>query len=123
MDLVFDDDNTIIVRLVGNELVGGLNPDALAIASEQMHEIGASTGNTGPTGKVVQDLIDGVVSDEVKEVLAINQLAKRLSNQIEVRLGALVLRVFFCLHKEPFNVLTVLSILTNVELHHNLGVP
>jgi hypothetical protein len=75
MDFIFDDEDTAVVCLVGNQLVGGLKLDVVAIAPELGHQIGAPLDNARPTGKVVEDLVDDVVSDDVEEVLAINMVA------------------------------------------------
>jgi hypothetical protein len=75
MDLVFDDDDTAVIRLVGNQLVGRLKLDVFAIALELCHQIGAPLDNARPTGELVEDLVDNVVSDDVEEVLAIDKVA------------------------------------------------
>jgi hypothetical protein len=76
MDFILDDHDTTVVRLVGNQLVGGLKLDIVAIAPELSHQIGAPSDNARPTGDVVENLIDDVVSDDVEEVLAINDVAQ-----------------------------------------------
>src|SRR5580698_8678753 len=98
MDFVFDDQDTAVVCLVGNQFIGRLKLDVVAIASELIHQIGASLDDAGPTGKVIEDLVNHVVSDGIKEVLAINKVAHRPSNQVEVRLGGLVGSVFRIRH-------------------------
>jgi hypothetical protein len=75
MDLIFDDDNTSVVCLVGNQLVGRLKLDVIAIAPELSHQVGASLDNARPPSHVVEDLVDDVVSDDIEEVLAINEVA------------------------------------------------
>jgi hypothetical protein len=72
MDLIFDHDDPAAVCLMNNQLIGGLKLDAVAIASEPRHQIGASFDNARPTGIVVQnlDLVDGehffdIVTDDV----------------------------------------------------------
>jgi GAF domain-containing protein len=75
MDFIFDDDNTAIVCLAGNQLIGRLQLDVIAIAPELGHQISAPLDNARPTGKVVEDLVDDVVSDDVEEMLAINKVA------------------------------------------------
>jgi hypothetical protein len=75
MDFVFDNQDMAVVGLVGNQLVGGLKHDAVAIALEFGHQIGAPLDNARPTGKVVEDLVDDVVSDDVEEVVAVNKIA------------------------------------------------
>ena len=93
MDLIFDDD-TAVVGLVDNQLVGRLKRDVVAIAPELGHQIGAPLDNARPTSDVVENLVDDVISDDVEEVLALNEVAYRPSNQLEVRVGSLVGRVF-----------------------------
>jgi hypothetical protein len=44
MDLIFDDDDTAVVRLVGNQLIGRLKLDVVAIASELGHQIARAPG-------------------------------------------------------------------------------
>jgi hypothetical protein len=73
--LIFDDDDTAIVCLVGNQLIGRLKFDVVAIAPELRHQIGASPDNARPTRDVVEDPVDDVVSDDVEEVLALNEVA------------------------------------------------
>jgi hypothetical protein len=75
MDFIFDDQNTAVVRFVGNQFIRRLKLDVVAIAPELVHQIGASPDHTGPTGKVVEDLVNDIVSDDVKQVLAINKVA------------------------------------------------
>jgi hypothetical protein len=75
MDLVFDDDNTAVVCLVGNQPIGGLKRDVIDIAPELAHQGGSPLDNARPTRKVVANLVNDVVSDDVEEVLAINKVA------------------------------------------------
>jgi hypothetical protein len=46
------------------------------------------------TGDIVEDFVVDVVGDDVEEVLAINESARRTSNQIKVRRSILVDSVF-----------------------------
>ena len=80
MDFIFDDHDMPVVCLVGNQLISRLKLDVVAIAPELGHQIRASFDNARPTGNVVEDLVDGVVSDDVEEVLTINQVAERPSH-------------------------------------------
>jgi hypothetical protein len=75
MDFVFDDQDTAAVRLVGSQFIGRLKLDVVAIAFELGHQIGAPLDNARPTRKVIEDLVDHVVGDGVKKVLAINKVA------------------------------------------------
>ena len=75
MNFILDNQDTAVVCLMGNQLIGRLKFDVVAIAPELGHQIGAPLDNTGPTGEVVEDLVDDVVSDDVEEVLAINKVA------------------------------------------------
>jgi len=98
MDLVFDDDHTAVVCLVGNQLIGGLKCDVIDIAPELAHQGGSPLDNARPTGEVIENLVNDVVGDNVEKVLAINEVAERPSNQIEVRGSGLVGSVFRIRH-------------------------
>ena len=90
MDFVFDDDGMAVVCLVGNQLIRRLKFDIVAVAPELSHEIGASPDSLKPTGDVIENLVDDVVSNYVEKVLAINETAQRPSDEIEIGLRALV---------------------------------
>ena len=98
MDFIFDDQDTAVVRLVGNQSIGRLKLDVVAIVPELIHQIGASPDHAGPTREVVEDLVNDIVSDDVEEVLAIDEVAERASNQIEVRVDGLIVSVFQIRH-------------------------
>jgi len=76
MDFIFDDHDMPVVCLVGSQLISRLKLDVVAIAPELGHQISASFDNARPTGNVV----DGVVSDDVEEVLTIDEVAERPSH-------------------------------------------
>ena len=84
MDFIFDDD-VAVDCFMGNQLIGRLKLDGVAIASELGHQIDAPHDNARPTGEVVENLVDNVFSDNVEEMLAIDEVAQRPSNEIEVR--------------------------------------
>jgi hypothetical protein len=67
VDFVFDDDDTSVVRLVDDQIVGGAEFDAVAVADELGHQIGAPADDPRPTGEVVEDLVDDVVGDDVED--------------------------------------------------------
>jgi hypothetical protein len=73
MNLIFEDD-TAIVCLVDNQLIGGLKLDVVAIAPELGHQIRAPADNARPTSDVVEDLVDDVVGDDVEDVVAIDEV-------------------------------------------------
>ena len=75
MDFILDYDDTTVVCLVSNQLIGGLKRDKVAIALEPGHKVGAPVDNARPTGKGIENLIDDVVSDDVEEVLTIDKVA------------------------------------------------
>ena len=75
MDLVFEDDNTAVVCLVSNQLIGGLKRDVVDIAPELGHQGGSPLNKARPTGEVVENLVNDVVGDDIEEVLAINKVA------------------------------------------------
>jgi hypothetical protein len=60
---------------VGSQRIGRLKLDVVAIASELGHKIGAPLDDARPTREVVEHLVDDVLSDDVKEVLAIEKVA------------------------------------------------
>jgi len=115
MDLVFDNPDTVVVCLVDNQLIGRLKRDVVDIAPERGHQVGPPLDDARPTGEVVEDLVDDVVGDDVKEVLAINEVAQCRSNQIEVRGGGFVGSVFRIRH--PERSMRLASLLTEGELH------
>ena len=90
MDLVFDDDDMTVVCLMGDQFIGGLKGDIVDIAPECGHQACATLDGARPTRDFVEDLVNEVIGDDVEEVLAINKVAQRPSNQVEVRVGALV---------------------------------
>jgi hypothetical protein len=47
-----------------------------------------------PTRHVVQNLVDGAVGDDVEEVVAIDQVAQRSANKIEVWAGGCMAAYF-----------------------------
>ena len=74
MDFIFDGDDTPVVCLVGDQLIGGLNLDVAAVAPELGYQIGAPLDNARPTGDVIENLVDDIVGDDIEEVLAINEV-------------------------------------------------
>src|ERR1017187_3375068 len=90
MDFIFDDDDATVIRIVNNQLVGRLKLDTFAIALELGHQIGPSLDNTRPTGELVENLVNHAVFDDVEEVLALDKVAQRPSNQLKIRPGGLV---------------------------------
>ena len=89
MDLVFDDDDMTVVCLMDNQVIGRLKRDVVDIALERGHQVGPPLNDARPAGNVVEDFVDDVVGDDVEEVHAIDEIAQRSSNQIEVRGGGL----------------------------------
>jgi hypothetical protein len=75
MDFIFDDRDAPVVCLVRNQLIGRLKLDIFTIASELGHQIRASLDNARPTGNVIEDLVDGVVCDNVEEVFTVHEVA------------------------------------------------
>jgi hypothetical protein len=53
MDFILDNDDTAIVCLVCNQLIGRLKLDAVSIAFELGHQIGTPLDDARPTGEVV----------------------------------------------------------------------
>ena len=94
MDFVFDDDDAAVVGGVDDELVGGLKRDGVDIAEEPGHQLGSPLDDARPTRDVVKHLVDHLLGDDVEEVLAVDQLAQRPTDQIEIGGGGLVGGVF-----------------------------
>jgi hypothetical protein len=107
MDLVFNDDDAAVARLVDDQLIGRLKRDAVDVAPERGHQVGPPLNDARPAGNVVEDFIDDVVEDDVEEVLAIDEVAQRPSNQIEVREGGPVGSVFRVRHSDRLSALRV----------------
>src|ERR1700749_236984 len=84
MDLVFDDYDAAIIRLVQNQFVGGSKRDVINVAPKCGHQISSPPYFAGPPGNVVQDFVDDVVGDDVEKVPAIDESIQRTSNQIEI---------------------------------------
>jgi hypothetical protein len=107
MDLVFDDDDAAVACLVDDQLIGTLKGDVVDVAPERGHQVGPPLNDARPPRDVVEDFIDDVVDDDVEEVLAIDEIAQRPSNQIEVRGGRPVGSVFRVRHSDNLSGLRV----------------
>jgi len=75
MDFIFDDKYATVVRLAGNQIVGELKLNVLAIALELSHQVSPPLDNARPTRKLVEDFVDDVVRDDVEEMYALNAVA------------------------------------------------
>jgi len=73
MDLVFDD--KAVARSVGDEIVGRLQRDTVDVGPERGHQVGSSQDDARPA-QVVENLVDGVVGDDVEKMLAIDVVAQ-----------------------------------------------
>jgi len=71
-------------------MVGGVEPDGLDVTAKLAHERGAPTHDTRPSPLVVEDLVDGVLVHDVKEVLPVDEVTESASDEIEVGRGRLV---------------------------------
>jgi hypothetical protein len=72
----------------------------LAIAFELIHQLGASVDNARPAGDFVENLIDNVVGDDIEEVITVDQVAQRPTNELEVGFGARERRIFLIPHQD-----------------------
>jgi hypothetical protein len=88
VDFVFDDNDMTCVCCVDNEVVRGLQVDDLNVTVERIHQSGLSPNHRRPT-EIVEDFVDGVGGDDVKEVFAVNEVSESTSNQVEVWSAAL----------------------------------
>jgi cation efflux family protein len=80
MDFIFDDQDTAVIHFMGNQFIGRLELNAVAIAPELIHQIGASLDQASPIGEVVEDFVNNIVSGDVEEVLSINIVIWQLAN-------------------------------------------
>jgi len=93
MDLIFNDYDTAVVRRMDNQMIRGLQTDDADVALERMHQ-SSSPPNDARPAKIVEHLVDSIAGNDVKEVLAIDKVPQRPSNQVEVRISALVCGIF-----------------------------
>jgi hypothetical protein len=75
MDFILDHEDTAIVGLMGYQFICSPELNVVAVAGEPSHQIGAPPNNARPAGKVVEDLEDDVISDDIEKVLAVDQVA------------------------------------------------
>jgi hypothetical protein len=68
-------------------MICGMKLDVLYVSTETLHECAPPLDDSGPSRKVVEDLINDMVSETVKEVLTIDKIPQRASCQIEVGEG------------------------------------
>jgi hypothetical protein len=47
----------------------------LAISAETLHQFGSALDDSGPSRKVIADLVKGFVTDAVEEVLTVDEIA------------------------------------------------
>jgi hypothetical protein len=93
VDLVLDHDNAPVVRLVGDEMIRGVDLDVFGVSAELSQERGAPPDDARPPGEVVQDLVDDVVANNIEEVRAVDEVAQRTSREIEIGRDRLILGV------------------------------
>ena len=79
VNFVLDDDRTAVIGLVDNQMVRRLEFDVTSISAKLTHKVGASLDLSRPS-QVIEDFVDDVVSDNIEEVLAINEVAQRASD-------------------------------------------
>jgi hypothetical protein len=118
MDFILDDDDTASVRRVDNQIVCGLQVDDADVTPKRIHQVGSSPNDARPA-EIIEDLVDSVVSNDVKEVLPIDKLTQSPSNQIEVRVGGLVGSEFWSWHS-GFS--THLTMFNEVALRYKVSI-
>lgn len=79
MDFILDDHDTACIRCVDNQIVCRLQMDDADVTFERIHQVDSSSNDARPA-EIIEDFVDGVVGDDVKEVLAVDKIAQRLSN-------------------------------------------
>jgi len=56
-----------------NQIICGLQTYDPDVTPERIHQVGSAPNHARPA-KIIEDLVDGVVGDDVKEVLAIDKV-------------------------------------------------
>ena len=74
-------------------MICGLQVDDADVTPERIHQVGSSANDARPA-EIIEDLVDGVIADGVKEVLALHKLTQCTSDQTEVGIGCLIGSVF-----------------------------
>jgi hypothetical protein len=67
--------------------------DDANVTSKRIHQVRLSPNDARPA-EIIEDLVDGIVADGVKEVLAIHKVTQCTSDQTEVGIGGLIGSVF-----------------------------
>ena len=75
MHFVLDDDDLTIVGDVLCQVIGSVDNDVLAIATEALHQVDFSLDDSWPTGEFVEDFIDDVVRGGVEEMFFVDEVA------------------------------------------------
>lgn len=99
MDFIFDDNDTACVCCVDYQIVCGLQVDDADVTPERIHQVGSSANDARPA-EIIEDLVNGVFADSVKEVLAIHKVAQCTSDQTEVGIGCHIAGVFPSRHSK-----------------------
>jgi hypothetical protein len=68
---------------------------------EASHQVRAGPDNARPAGDVVEDLVNDGIGEDVEEMLAVDKIAQRASNQFEIGVGGRVGGVFRVRHLKP----------------------
>src|SRR5262249_50438032 len=96
----YSSDDAAIVRSVDDQLACGLEPGAADISLKLIHQISASPDHTRPA-EVVANLVDDIIGDHIKEVLAFDEILQCLADELEIWLGACISRIFVVRHSLP----------------------
>jgi hypothetical protein len=93
MNLILNDDDMTSVRCMDNQIICGAQFDDVDVTPEPIHQVGSSPNDARPA-EIVENFVNRVVGDDVKEVFAIDPVTQRLSNHMEVRVGGLIGSIF-----------------------------
>src|SRR5437773_6678850 len=85
MDIVFDDDNTWVLRSVHNEIVSAVEDDVVAVARIECHQSVTTTKYVRPPGEMISKFELRVVGEGVEIVVAVDQAGQTLLDDVEER--------------------------------------
>jgi hypothetical protein len=75
MDFIFNDEDATVVRFADCQIVGVLKFNVVDIALELGHQVSPPPNNARPTRKLIEDLIDNVVRDDIEEMITFDVVA------------------------------------------------
>ena len=85
MDIVFDDDNAMVLRSVHDKLVSAVEDDAVAVARIECHQSATTAKCVGPPWEMISKHELCIVGDGVEKVVAVDRAGQTLLDDVEAR--------------------------------------